>query len=406
MSAGSVTVEIEAITRFEGFARVDPDNPLVWMSLGDLYHRVGRFHESLECYAKVLALEPGNLIAQSRLAGVMISLHDFAGAERQLESVLREGETDPALYHNLGLALYYQERWDEALEAFDAADASGLALPDNLAYRAYALHHQGNTEQALELARQWAAQAPGERAEGYLSLLEMDHGDIEAARRRASAVLEREPGNTDAAVVVGTWMIERQEAERGLELFRQVTEKEPDNPRGWLGLGLLQLYQQNFSLASQTLDRAKTLMPNNMGTLVTIGWAKLLNRDLVGAEHAFRHAVEVNRNFAEAHGGLASVLAMQGKEDESRAEIRRAMGLDKGGFGAVFAHSQLLERKGKHDAAVRLVSRSLQHTPREGGPSLIDSIQVFARREAARGATTLKPPSPVGTPSHDEQLDG
>lgn len=383
MSTGLSAEDTEAVSRYEGFVKLDPDNPLIWLRLGDLYHRAGRFEESASSYEKVLALEPQNLIAQSRLAGVMISLHDFSGAQSQLESVLAQGETDPALYHNLGLTLFYQKRWAEALEAFEKAAVDGIDLPENFAYRAYSLHHLGEVERAIQLAREWAARASDSRAEGYLSLLEMDHGELEKARHRADAVLGREPDNTDAAVVVGSCLLEDQEMDRALALFRGVTQKEPDNPRGWLGMGLLQLYHQKFPLAVQTLERAGTLMPKNMGTLVTIGWARLLNDDLTGAEQAFRHALEVDRNFGEAHGGLASVLAVQGKDEEARAEIKRSFALDRGGFGAVFAHSLLLERAGKKAQATRLVTRTLERSVREGSPRLIDSIQLFARRQAA-----------------------
>lgn len=53
------------------------------------------------------------------------------------------------------------------------------------------------------------------------------------------------------------------------------------------------------------------------------------------AEKIFRQAVEVDRNFAEAHRGLAVSLRFQQKLIEARSEAKLATKLDPKSFGTI-----------------------------------------------------------------------
>jgi len=376
------------IARYESFAKADPDNALIWISLGDLYHRAGRFDEAAASFERALLAEPGNAAAKSRLAGVAISRHDFAGAERTLRELVDAGDAHPALFHDLGLALLHQKRFDEALAALEHADPEHA--PAVWLRRAQAHHQGGDTARAVECARAWAARTPGVAAEGYVALLEYDHGDLASARQRAAAVLEQDPENADASVVIGTWAAEQQDMERAEALFGNVVAREPESPRGWWGLGLMHLYRREFEPALRNMEQARTCQPGNAGLVTTIAWAHFLSGDLARAEATFRDAIAADRTFGEAHGGLAVVLSAQGRAEEARREIRRARGLAPIGFGHAYAQSVLLAKEGKTDEATRLLAEVFERRPAPDAPTLLEAVQIFARREAARAAP---PPS-------------
>ena len=193
--------EGQAIARYEGYLRHDPDNASLLIALGDLYHRSGKFPEALGCYEKCYGREPQHATAMGRIASVMISQHRFGEAEQLLRSLTDVGEPDPALLHNLGLTLYYQKHWAEALERFRQARELGLADANNVLYEAYALHRLGEVDQAAERCRSWLKANPNNALNGYLAVLEMDSGDMTAANRRAEEVLKQHPDNADAALV-------------------------------------------------------------------------------------------------------------------------------------------------------------------------------------------------------------
>ncbi|HHJ13908.1 MAG TPA: tetratricopeptide repeat protein [Gammaproteobacteria bacterium] len=385
MITQAITEESAEIERYEAYLKADPGNTLLWINLGDLYHQAGRLDESIACYEKCMILDGENAVARSRLASLLITGKRFADAEKLLRTLLAKEPDNPVLLHNLGVSLYAQQRWTDALAAFEQARSAGLKDARNLAYTVYALHQNDATGEAMAVAMDWLQQAPGPATEGYISLLEMDHGDMQAAYQRAQRVLAEQPDNADAATVVGNWQLQTQEIEKAALHFEAVVRRQPNNPRGWLGLGLVQLYRQRHEDAIQCFERVLACSPNHPGTLVTLGWARLAHKDFKGSETAFRQAIVADRNFGEAHGGLASALVFQGRKSEAEKEIRLGLALDKQNFGAIFARSIALSLGGKRQVGEKLLARLLQQAPAKGAKPLIENIQTFVRQQGLRG---------------------
>lgn len=378
-----------AMARYEGYLRLDPGNATLRVALADLYHRAGRTDDARACLQACLDADPGHAVARGRLASVLITQHHFAEAEAQLRMLAQAAPVDAALLHNLGLSLYCQGRWADALDAFLNAQALGFTQPAtaaaNLAYLTHTHHQLGDTASALKTGQLWAGAGGGDTAEGTLALVEMDHGDMAAAHQRAAAVLARDPTNADAAIVEGMWCTETQDIETAKARFDGVARAQPDNARAWLGLGLAHLYEEHSDEAIAALQTATQLMPRHAATLTMLGWARFVSRDMAGAEKTFRDAMALDRGFAEAHGGLAITLVFLKRYAEARRQTRIALRLNPGSFGAVYAHGALMAVDGKRAQGEALVARGLQRTITSDGRSLIDHLQVNLRRQIARG---------------------
>lgn len=379
-----------AIERYQRYLEDDPANTLLLLSLGDLHHRAGHLQEAAACYERSLAISGSNAVARSRLAAVLISQHRFAEAEAALAPLTESEPDDASLWHNLGLARYFQKRWREALDAFERAQTLGLDLAENFAYLTYAYHHLGATEKARALASKWLQRAPTAATRGYVALLEMDAGNMEAAAQQAEAVLAEMPDNTDAGVVVGMWSIEHQDMERARVEFERVTRAEPDNPRAWLGFALMATYLQQHDDALAAFERTLALMPANVGITVAYAWEKYAAKDIPGAESMFRKAVEIDRNFGEAHGGLAAMLVMQNRREEARREIELARRLAPEGFGWVYAQSVLLALEGQRARGEKILAGALDRSLRPGGPTLMENIRVFLDQQARRAPPNVR----------------
>ena len=123
-----------------------------------------------------------------------------------------------------------------------------------------------------------------------------------------------------------------------------------------------------------------------------MGWAQFLNEEVYEAERTFRRAVKVERNFGEAHAGVAVTLVWQNRRDEARREIAIARRLDPQGFGMIYARSVLLGIEGKREMAERLMTQGMERAVRAGGPALIDSVRVFLRKRVASAPDTIENP--------------
>ena len=151
MTPDSTTSSLElSLAQHESYVKADPHNALLWLALGDLYHRAARFEEAVAAFERCLVESPQHPAARSRLASVRISQHRFSEAEAILAGLLREDGDSAALFYNLGLAQFYQDKWREAQENFDRALSLGLKTRDNLAYLTRSLHHMGKMPEAIE----------------------------------------------------------------------------------------------------------------------------------------------------------------------------------------------------------------------------------------------------------------
>jgi tetratricopeptide (TPR) repeat protein len=383
---------LQQINRYESFVKADPHNALIWFSLGDLYHKNGLADKARACFEKTLQIDPGNDIAKGRLANVAISLHEFSKAEEIIKSIA-DYEKDRALLNNLGITLCHQEKWQEAKEILAPTFQQGVSAQEipNLKYLIYALHHCEEEAHALEVARSWYAMDESIDARGLIALLEMDLGDMQSAHDHAEEVLERDPENTNANMVAGFWRTEKQEIDTARRHFQKVVATDPTSERGWQGLGLSYMYDQNFPEAKKCFLRFQKLNPDHVTNYVLLGWNEMSMQNPVEAEIYFRQAIATDRTFSEAHGGLASALAMQNKLDEARGHIEKARGLDSEGFGAVYAHSISLHLQGKSEMGTKVFAKMLERTPKGGDKPLIENLQLFFWQQELKQKKLQKP---------------
>ncbi|HYD78306.1 MAG TPA: tetratricopeptide repeat protein [Paucimonas sp.] len=353
------------------------------MTLGNLYHSAGRFGDAIASYEHCLRLSPGHGPARSRIASVMISQRRFAEAEELLSELIDGGDSDPVLLHNRGIAIYHQERWDDASMCFMDAAARGLQHSANFAYLARSLHHLGSMADAIDACRGWVALANDSESKSYLALLYLDTGDVDNAKPLAREVLAKHPDDINANVVNGIVSVEMQEIAAARRHFETALRHDKTNGRAWLGLGLVHLHEQEHAKAIEALENSIRIHPKNLGAIVTLGWAKLMTKDLTGAQETFEHALRVDRTFGESHGGLAAALALQREFDKAETEIKLARRLNPHGFGAEFAHAAVLAEKGERQSAVDLLTDLLKRAPREGMLPLIEQLRVHAIRKRA-----------------------
>lgn len=385
---------IERIARFKRFLEVDPENVSLLIDLGDLEHKAGHLDEAEKLLQRAIALQPDSEKALSRQGNLKISQLRFSEAEATFRLLITAApdSPDPALLHNLGLTLAYQDRWQEALENFAMAREGGVQDAENPLFQAYCLINLGRTQEVEGLLISALEGCEDDRVIGRSALLQMEYLDFNTAVQTAEQALAKNPDNIDANVVTSSWLMEQQDVDEAAPQIERILKLEPDNHRALLNRALVQMYNQEIPAAIDTFKRVLELTPRVVGTWVALGWAYIANNDLHNAEQTFKKGLEIDRNFGETHGGLATVYALQGRLDDSRREAKLATGLNKGGFGAVYANSLVLEQKGKRDAAVRLLGGAFKRSPGPNSPTIIDALAKYSRRQAARQDKQLPPP--------------
>ena len=222
------------------------------------------------------------------------------------------------------------------------------------------LHGGGHLARAIEWLRaretNGSIDAP---VAGVASLIALDEGDFEASLRWAEASLRDASPPVEALVARASLALAEQKAPLARQLLARALQANPADGRTWSAMGFAELLDQHLGPARAAFERAVQAMPDHIGTWHGLGWTAIAQRELGAARAAFEAALELDRNFAESHGGAAVVSAMAGRPDDAKTEIARALGLDRACLSARYAEALLAGDARDVDAVVRLGERLL-----------------------------------------------
>lgn len=305
-----------------------------------------------------------NLLGWSGFAH--LHAQQYVDAEQTLRAAVTAGLEAPELSYNLAFALFMQRRYADALEYVSATQAQS---DETLAaiLRARCLHHLRRPQEAIDDLKLLLASAPEEaEAHGLLALIAHEQGAGDAAREHVEAALKRDPRQFEALLVLAYMQSNAQEPDFARASFDALLSIDPQCGRAWLGVALLELKQMDLTAAKRNIEAAAAHMPEHIGTWHVLAWTELLLGDVAAAHTAFEKALAVDRNFGESHGGLAIIAALQGRDEEARLGIRRALRLDGKCLSAKYAEMVLLRRHGRHQDAQAVFESALSQTSGSG----------------------------------------
>ncbi|BBO79777.1 hypothetical protein DSCO28_03430 [Desulfosarcina ovata subsp. sediminis] len=110
------------------------------------------------------------------------------------------------------------------------------------------------------------------------------------------------------------------------QIYRQILEKEPDNPDALHLLGVLDFDDGDCAGAICRIQRAIAINPRQAEYYYNLANALLDSGEPVGAEVAYRRAVEIDQGFSEAYCGLGNALFHQGRYTPAKTSYRKALG--------------------------------------------------------------------------------
>jgi tetratricopeptide (TPR) repeat protein len=311
----------------------------------------------------------------------------YADAEQALSMALAQGLVAPEVHYNLAFAQFMQRRYSQALERLSTPPLPE-GLPMAFVLRARCLHHLERRAEAIADCRAHLGSAPADaEANGLLALLLYEQGESECAREHARVALEQDPRQVEALLCMASVQFDSQEFDTAALSFESLLQAHPDCGRAWLGLGLLKLNDLQLDPALQAIELATTHMPDHIGTWHVLAWTQIMRGDVAAAEIAFNRALAVDRNFGETHGGLAVIAAFQGREDDARAGLKRALRLDPQSMSAYYAEMLLLQRHGKHKEAQELLDTFMARPVAQSDMQYRDLVAMHMKYLKTRSGT-------------------
>lgn len=360
------------LERLRGYLASDPGNLNLLQRATAAATAASDYDGALELVAQMIALKPGDAQILYSRAQIEIRAGKLGDAEQTLLAIEATGHKAPEVSAALGHVYFLGGDYGKARAPLAAALEHPDRAPNLAPVYVRTLHQLGEIETAIAFVEHWL-ETHGADASliGLLSLLYIDHGDMEKGEALARQSVGTQGENIEALVALGTSALGKQNVDEAATAFQKALARNDSSGRAWLGQGLAQMLALDYEAAERSLRACVKHMPEHIGSWHALAWCQMLRDDYAGAEESFTRSLKIDTRFGESHGGLAVLAALRGDEKKASTLLKRARRLDAKGFSGRFAQSVLLQRAGKTKDADKIVKALLATVDRNALASLI-----------------------------------
>ena len=357
--AGDIEGAVAAFTRA---TELDPDATDIWAEMAALHARQNQPDEAIAAADAALERDPDNDDAH-RVLGLVYAARagarggagqeDVGRAITHLERARNPVSPDAGLYLTLG-RLYVSTR--EADKAIDVLNE--------------VLEVEPQFTEALVLLAQ-AHESRGEWGE-------------------AAAVYERavmwSPQRTRYRRQLANALVNAGQAERALEVLRELVRVRTDDVGGWYGLSDLELELRNYDAAEAAARRVIELEPDGLRGAYALSSVLGARREYQAMVDVLEPAVRGARARDVAAGQIANLLqrlgaaqAELGDHDAAIDALAEALELTPTDLGLLAQLAQIYLDAGRPDEAVDMVSRAQRERPGSLALKRLEAQTLLAR---------------------------
>ncbi|HEY7697510.1 MAG TPA: tetratricopeptide repeat protein, partial [Vicinamibacteria bacterium] len=224
---------------------------------------------------------------------------------------------------------------------------------------------------------------PKDRIAIYNEILELSvvRSPTPEELERIEAVLARDPENPRANSIHGTFLLALGRAKEAKEAYERLLEIEPSSYDGHYGLGRAFLSLEENDKARESLEKARSLDPENASVLGSLAAVEKAEGNLEASEKFLREAIALEPTPLLCQE-LADLLLSSGRLEE----LARMAGTWEGS-AAAYARGQTLAAQGNHEGALVELDRALALAPGDDNveQALANSLSRVGRFEEAMG---------------------
>lgn len=326
------------------------------------HHRAGRLEDAVDCYQRILELEPRHVDALGNLGAALRRLGQTEEAVRIYRQALEVQPQHPDILNNLGSALQSLGRYAEAAACFEQAvagrrgavtfwlnlgcvrlvmrqyEAAVAALQETIRLKpdlVDGLLNLGAAYQGLGLlpnAITCYQKILRFKPDHVLALVNLGNlfqsqGALEQACRCFGKALAADPRRPEVHYNFGNTCLAMRQHERAIAHYQTAILLRPEYARAHLNLGSIWLDRGDIAIARQCFTRALTLDPQQAVAHMNIGNTYQNEGRLAEAEEACRHALRLAPDYADARVNLGAILQAMERLEDAEAELREAVRL-------------------------------------------------------------------------------
>ena len=256
-------------------------------------------------------------------------LREFGQSIRHLSAALDTEREDSEPWKQtvevLGVAYYFEGRWQEARPLLEKASAWKAADPDFLyaLARTQVLTGEGGSAR-IPVAGIFGvdpASPPALVLTARLALLENGLRDAETLLLKA---LEARPDLPDANYLLGGIALREGHHSKALSFLRKELENNPGHAEAWHSAGETLLAQGREAESVEALKRAIWLGSKSPDPYILLAKVHIERRELDLAEDAVRQVLQAHPRNYEAHFLHSRILYKMGRRERARMQLEIA----------------------------------------------------------------------------------
>lgn len=370
----------------EALAQAAQINPRYYVSLGDLYEKLGRWAAAAGAYGQAVeGVRQPSRDLRMRYVTALLNVPGGVGATRakdQLSELLKTSPDDTRLLYLMSTAA---RQLGDAKGAEDAARRILAVDPNSLAglsALARTLMDQYQYKRVIEvvspLSKDLAARAKGREADAasvlaQLGLAHQQLGEYDASVTAFSSARQLAPGDADYDLYLTQALLAARQNERALAVATAALKQHPDETR------LVRLRAQALGRLGRSAE-AVTFLEGAIKADSRSPDLAFALADTYAAQKRFDDAVRVIEQAETAFGEsdeftyrLANVYEQAGRLADAERELRRMLERDPlDGDALNYLGYMLAERTDRYAEAVELIKRALGSEP--DNPAYLDSL--------------------------------
>ena len=228
------------------------------------HHQAKRFHQAEVAYDHILNQFPRHPDSL-HLRGLLAYQQGHYGlALGLIQEAISLDNKKPHYFFNQALVLEKEERWDEAVSAYQVAIRIKPQYVEALSNVGNVYRRQrkwGNAIAAYEKARQIKPQSAG--LLNNLGVVYKEKGDCDQALVQYRQAIRLSPQHAEAHHNIGVVLKDQGKLDEAAEAFQQALHLKPHYPNAHYHLGLIRLWQQHLSEALACFQRSAELTYNH-----------------------------------------------------------------------------------------------------------------------------------------------
>jgi tetratricopeptide (TPR) repeat protein len=252
----------EAAAQLENLLPQVPESFEAHELLGLVYAAQSKNQQSVEQLQIAVQLRPDSAPARTNLATGLLHLGKSALAEEQLRKALALEPPDFQANHNLADFYLQSGKIAQAIPLLEKARHINPASYDNSYNLAMAYFLTGRLDDARQLAQSIAQQKDAAELHNLLGKIDEKDGKfIEAANEFETAA--RMDPSEDNLFAWGSELLLHRTYEPAIQVFQQATQRFPNSPRLWVGLGMALYARTRYQESIKALLAAADLNPTD-----------------------------------------------------------------------------------------------------------------------------------------------